>query len=567
MRLPMGISALLPGACVGLLVSCGRDGQAPLTPPRPLDGGPSISEEASIVGSTDDAGPASDATFAMTSDATSGCSANLPSCPCTVNGQTAACWTGPANERHFAACHDGTTTCQQTGEFAVWGPCVGEQMVCIQNDGALPHDDAAIPHVEAGPPPQSCAPGSSLGALISGANVTAYVPVGSWDESGTGVLVVPVEGTGFDGTGKPATIATPNVVNTCGGNSLTGEVVCTSNSTDVYLIQGTTITTIVTSAATRSESFSGGGCETCNVAIDPSQNRAYLSIGYGNGAAFQPLDLATNTLGPPILADPGGTSEALLVDTERGFVLSPNEQSDYQLLNTQTGQVFDFSFTGHSLTFDSPGEDCLTGIALATDESAGRLLLIDLTQAMFSFSVTSADAAAVPIWSAPNYVQTVPEFESFNAGTDGIAVAPNSHIGVIAGEFGGNTFGAFVLPPTSGTGTPSLVDWVQANVPNTPDNVAWSMGTDPHTITAYTSPASGKQYALFEDDAAGSATTKRTYLAVVDLTALLTLPRPASSTSLTHTLVTPLGPSDTCVGTPGPLLPNPPGCIVRFIHV
>jgi hypothetical protein len=93
------------------------------------------------------------------------------------------------------------------------------------------------------------------------------------------------------------------------------------------------------------------------------------------------------------------------------------------------------------------------------------------------------------------------------------------------------------------------------------------MGTDPHTITAYTSPASGKQYALFEDDAAGSATTKRTYLAVVDLTALLTLPRPVSSTSLTHTLVTPLGPSDTCVGTPGPLLPNPPGCIVRFIHV
>jgi hypothetical protein len=401
---------------------------------------------------------------------------------------------------------------------------------------------------------------------MSGANVTAYVPVGSWDESGTGVLVVPLEGTGFDGTGKSATIATPNVVNTCGGNSLTGEVVCTSNTTDVYLIQGTTITTTLKSAATRSESFSGGGCQTCNVAIDPLHDRAYLSIGYGTGAAFQPLELATNTLGTPIPADPLGTSESLLVDTERGYVLSPNEQSDYQLLNTTTGQVFDFSFSGHSLTFDSPAEDCLTGIALATDESQGRILLVDLTQATFSFSF-SADAAAVPIWSAPSYIQQVPEFTSFNAGTDGIAVAPSSHVGVVTGEFGGNTFGAFVLPSTSGTGTPALVDWVQANVPSTPDNVAWSMGTDPHTVTAYTSPVNGKQYAIFEDDASGGATKTRTYLAVIDLTALLTLPRPVSTTSLSHTLATPLGPSDTCVGTPGALFPNPPGCIVRFVHV
>jgi hypothetical protein len=554
-----------------VFVSCGSNRAAPFIPSPNLDAGgnsgPPVSEDASNEASpVEEAGFATDGgMFGPNLDAAGGCTANQPSCPCTTEGKTAACWTGPANERHFGACHDGTTTCSQNGEFAAWGPCTGQQLVCIQDSGTPPPAEAAPPP-EAGPPPQSCLPGASLSALITGPNVTTYVPVGSWSESGTGVLVVPVEGNGFDGTGAPATIATPGVVNTCGGNSLTGEVVCTSNTTDVYLIKGTTITTTLTSSATKSESFSGGGCQTCNVAIDPAHNQAYLSIGYGTGAAFQPLDLTSNTLGAPIPADVRGTSEALLVDAVRGYVLSPNEQSDYQLLNTATGQVFDFSFTGASLTFDSPGEDCLTGIALATDEAQGRLLLVDLTQATFSVSISSPDASPVPTWTAPNFVQTLPEFASFSAGTDGIAIAPNSHIGVVTGEFGGNSFGAIVLPSTSGTGTPALVDWVAATVPPTPDSLTWTMGKDPHTLTAYTSPTSNGQYAIFEDDASGT-TSNRTYLAVVDLLALLSRPRTTSTTGLSHTLATPLGASDTCVGTPGSLAPNPPGCIVRFIKV
>jgi hypothetical protein len=92
------------------------------------------------------------------------------------------------------------------------------------------------------------------------------------------------------------------------------------------------------------------------------------------------------------------------------------------------------------------------------------------------------------------------------------------------------------------------------------------MGKDPHTLTAYTSPTSGGQYAIFEDDA-GGVSSNRTYIAVVDLLALLSRPRTASTTTLSHTLATPLGASDTCVGTPGSLGPNPRGCIVRFIKV
>jgi hypothetical protein len=562
------ISALWPGASIGLgfLVACGIFDKSSEAPQQVDDAGSAVAQDAgddvASFPSSDATPPPSDATFGQNADAASSCSGTQPGCLCATVGQTEACWTGPANQRHVGACRDGTTTCTHSGEFAQWSACVGQVLNCV-GDGGMPPPP---PPQDAGfmPPPQSCLPGSSLSALITGTNVTVYVPVGSWDETGTGVNVVPIEGAGFDGTGKTTVIATPNTVNTCAGNSVTGKVVCTSNGNDVYVIAGATLSATLTSAGDSSESFSGGTCKTCNVAIDPSQNKAFLSIGVGGSAAFQPLDLGSNVLGAPIPSGQTQTSEALLVDTVRGFVLSPNERSDYQLVNTANGQVFDSFFTSESLEFDSPGEDCTTGIALGTNEESGsRLLLVDLTQLKFSLSPDGG----LPIWSAPYNVQTIPEFATFNAGSDGIAVASNSHIGVITGEFGGNTFGAFVLPPSAGTGTPALVDWVEAAVPATPDSVAFNMGTDPHTVTAYTSPANGKPYAIFEDDTSSGSSTTRTFLAIVDLTGLLARPRSKSDSALTHTLATPLGAADTCVGTPGSLAPNPSGCIVRFVHL
>src|SRR5262249_16853528 len=124
------------------------------------------------------------------------------------------------------------------------------------------------------------------------------------------------------------------------------------------------------------------------------------------------------------------------------------------------------------------------------------------------------------------------------------------------GEFGGTSFGAFVLPSMSGSGTPALVDWVVADLPNTPDGLAWEMGRDPHTLTAYTSPTSGRQYAGFGDDAHPGG--PRTFLADVDLQALLALPRSGDG----HTVAAPLV---VCAGA-GPLgTPAVPGCVVRFI--
>jgi len=173
--------------------------------------------------------------------------------------------------------------------------------------------------------------------------------------------------------------------------------------------------------------------------------------------------------------------------------------------------LFNNNVTG-TPEFDSAGEDCTTGIALASDEFTGNLFIADLTQAKF----TAGTGGAAGTWTAPSQLQNL--FPGLAAGTNGVAVAPGTHFGVVTGEFGGALEGVYQLPSSSGTGTPKLVDSVLFTVPNDPSKAPWSMGCDPHTVTAYVSPNSHKAFAVLGN---GSFT----FLAVVDIEGMLKAPR------------------------------------------
>src|SRR5215472_6008224 len=312
--------------------------------------------------------------------------------------------------------------------------------------------------------PNACLPSSSIGVLVQGINATAYVPLGNWESSTTGVAAVSIESSSGLGTGAPATlIATPNVANSCSSNSATGQTVCVANNTDVYLINGTTLTSTLTSGATGTQGFSGGDCMNCGVVVDSTVNKALITIGFaGDLGAYQFLDLAgTPTFEAPI---PAGTetSEDVSIDPVRKLILSPNESSIYQLVNIGTlpATLFNNTNTTSFPTYDSAAEDCTTGIALATDEDTGNLFIADLTQATF----TPGAAPSPGTWTAPSQLQNFPEFESLSAGTNGIAVAPGTHLGIVTGEFGGNVQGVIQLPASSGSGIPAVVDWVSFTV-------------------------------------------------------------------------------------------------------
>ncbi|MHB1957838.1 MAG: PEP-CTERM sorting domain-containing protein [Acidobacteriaceae bacterium] len=372
----------------------------------------------------------------------------------------------------------------------------------------------------------ACLPSSSL-AVLSGKNVTAYVPNSYWNGGNTGVFVVPIEG-----ARSPATISTANPVNSCSSNSQTGQTICVANNTDVYEITGAALTRTLSSSSNGSASFTGGYCENCGVAINALNNTAVIGMGLSpspSGSGLQILDLANNTFSAPFPAQ-DEISENMSVDPNRGLILSPGEDSIYDLfkLTPGTGAITEYANTIGGGDLDSAAEDCTTGIALSTDEFTDQLYITDLTQATFTPPAVGSGSTA-GTWTAPGQFVTFPEFYGFSAGTSGISVAAGTtHLGIVTGEFGGVGFGVFQLPATSGTGTPAFVDYVAAAMPNTPDGNAFAAGRDPHTITAYTSPNNGRAYGLMADWYTGSPS----YIGVVDLQKLLSAPR----TPGTHTV-------------------------------
>ncbi len=360
----------------------------------------------------------------------------------------------------------------------------------------------------------ACVPTSSL-AVTVGANVNAYVPFGYWSGSSSGIEEVPLEGSAV-----AHNFATSGIVNSCAANSVTGEVVCTENTANVDLINGTTLTTI-TSGSNTFTGFSGGSCENCGVGINASNNTAVIGMGLSgspSGSGVQFLNLSNNTFNTPIPLS-SQVSEDVSIDSGRNLILSPSEGGVYDLLQIGAGNtVTEF---GNSIggTLDSAAEDCTTGIALASNEFSDNIYITDLTQAAFT-------PGSPGTWTAPGQFFNLND-GGYSAGTCGISSAPGSgHLAVVTGEFGGSAYAALQLPATSGSGTPTLADYAYvAAMPNTPDGNGFSAGFDPHTVTAYTSPNSGKGFAVFADYESGTPQ----FLGVVDLACVLALPRTAGT--------------------------------------
>jgi hypothetical protein len=356
----------------------------------------------------------------------------------------------------------------------------------------------------------ACVPTSSL-AVTVGTNVTAYVPHGYWEGGSSGISQVALEG-----SAASMVFTTPGPVNSCASNSVTTEVVCTENTANVDLINGTTLTTI-TSGSNNLASFSGGDCNNCGVAINPSNNTAVIAMGItgGSGQGVQVLNLANNTFNSafPMSND---VSENISIDSGRNLILSPGEVGNYTLLKVGSGNTLSEFGMQIGGTLDSAAEDCTTGIALAADEFSDDIFITDLTQATFGSNT----------WTAPGQFINLND-GGYSAGTSGITSAPGTnHLAVVTGEFGGSAYSALQLPSTSGSGTPTLVDYAYVgSMPNTPNGVGFSAGFDPHTITAYTSPNTGKSYAVFVDYASGTPN----FLGVVDLACVLAQPRTAGT--------------------------------------
>lgn len=388
-------------------------------------------------------------------------------------------------------------------------------------------------------PVGSCQPSSSLSVLVSGTNVTSYVPKGNWSAKSaiTGVSVVNVEGSSI----IPTAITTANAVNSCASNSVTGMTVCTANNTDVYLLSGTTLGSTRTSGGSGQIFFSGGVCTNCGVAMDAIHNKAVIGLSIATAPGFQFLDLGTSTFETAVASPAGEISEDPLIDPIHNLLLSPSESNNYEIADVATTppsltpltSFFENPGIPSGGELDSAGEDCSTEIVLAGIELPEPAIVLAGPEFPEPSSVFIADLSQATLtagspgtWSAVGASQVQSLSESFlNFGATSIAVAQGTHTGMLSGEFSGNAITAIALPTTSGSGTPAISDWMTCNIPTDPSGAVWNTGDDPHTLTAYQSPSGSDAIGLLANGGLG---TPVTFLARVDLTQMLnatTVPR------------------------------------------
>ena len=401
-------------------------------------------------------------------------------------------------------------------------------------------------------PAGSCQPSNSMSVLVAGKDVFSFVPKG-------GSLQVPLQNdivlVRVEPDGIPLkTIQTDNVVNSCASNSRTGQTVCTSTEKDVYVFSGPILTSKLNSSGSGKSVFSGAVCTNCGVTMDAVHDRALIGLSLGLVSGYQYVDLGPR----PQLEEafpsqapsyPGGEiSKGILIDPIRNWILSANESGNYEIIKLanqkddkkdnkkdnerkdkdrksakgnnrkddgdddandddegdRSREGFFENTVSQSISFGSAGEDCSTGIALATVEPFSEprfdIYIADLTQAVFT-------PGSPGTWRAPYRFKVLSELDT---PPSDIAVAQGTHIGIVA-RMSSNSITAIKLPAVSGSGIPDIKDWVTCTIPAITGNA-------PHTVNAYQSPNTGHAISLIRDFFAKTLT-------VVDLTKMLELPR------------------------------------------
>jgi len=381
---------------------------------------------------------------------------------------------------------------------------------------------------------------SGPSVVVTDTGVVAYIPHSGWADfiQNTDVSVVSLEGTSVSDV-----IETPGEVVSCASNSVTGQTVCVAkDSNEVYLLEGTTLTDTLHSAATGTiipgenapiALDEQGSCTNCAVAMDPVHNRALISLSLAGVPAYQFLDLATNTFLPAFTPQTDQeVALGFLIDPIRNLILSPTPLNSYDLIDVTDPATPKFfnrptGMNPADQSFTSAGADCATGFALgaALDAnsditSISHVYVTDLKQAIFT------PGAPAGTWTGPaqNLAinREIVEIGS-NFGLPTVAIAQGTHQGVLSDAFGGNLLTAIQLPAITGAGTPALTDWVSCDIPD------FDIGAFAQPVTAYKSPTTGHAMAVFFPYSVVSPTE----IAVVDLTMMLD-PAEVPRTALGH---------------------------------
>jgi hypothetical protein len=395
------------------------------------------------------------------------------------------------------------------------------------------------------------------GVLINGTNVSLFVPYSTDNSLKIGAVVKVIESAPSAPATKTALLKT-GYANSCAASPATGIAVCSAAFGSSYFVRppNNKVGGFKTGVS-KLIHFTGGSCANCGVAIDDDVMGVPTAI-IATSKGYLPVQLSPFGLQPIISTNGDVISGNFGYDPVDHLILSPNYQivnlktfqstkPDYQIIRISDGTAFDladstdfFNSTGNCTKNtggttqrdalpDSGAYDTTTQIAYGTFRSPSDCVP-DVVEDIALFDMSQATFDSIHgTWSTPaKQIQTLTEMTNLSNGITGIAIVPGQSLAIVADRRersgGGSGFGALSLPTTSGSGTPSIQDWVQASMPNDPSGKPWTMSFMPNGLTAYASPNNnGEGMGVIINRA-------RTYAAVVDIAALLGASRQSAHT-------------------------------------
>jgi len=369
----------------------------------------------------------------------------------------------------------------------------------------------------------------ALAVLTVAGTTYAYVPTPS------GLLQVTLTSGGAISSGGSGNSPVGPAVDACAADAVHTLVYCVAfggssgdSSGNIYsynVSSGNVASpTSIATDASGTVTFTGGSCTICGIVYDSVGNDIVISTPAGY-EIYSPLgNKVGSTLGNRIAENFG-------FDSTSRLIFSPQYESgataDVVNIGSLNWYTLGSSLGGVSLStpdhgaFDTSTHIAITSEEFSDDTMTEQAYLVALGSA--SFGATGNPGTVTAPAQASSLTSSVFNGSNCDTSADGIAVDSVAHYAFFAAEYCGPTFGntsaigVAQMPSSAGAISSGLSQWVFAYMPNLPTSSGFNSNRDPHALTVFNLAGACNDCAII-------ANLEKTYLAVINLQALLNIP-------------------------------------------
>ena len=298
----------------------------------------------------------------------------------------------------------------------------------------------------------------------------------------------------------------------------------------------TQLPSVTTDAPLSGVSNSGGTCVICGIEYDDADDAYIIATGNGYEVYTSPTEPVYNQHGWTIF---GNVAENFGYNPVTNTIMSPVyatiDATGLTYINVTGKKAYVTSSQPMGLFEPDAGAfDSSTNIAAITEEIANQvpantnyLFLENMSSAQLNVPSTGlfTTTQASVLLSSSLFGRA--SSTTCDSAVTGIAIDPASHLGFVSSEFCGQSNGSpdgsvtpvgVIALPTSSLAPLSISRQIYLNMPPLPDGTLWNDAGDPHAVAAM-------QIQGLCSPCGITYNAESTWLAIIDMNALLTAPR------------------------------------------